>query len=57
MAKVTQKEKIIRATMMAQQIKSIASRIEYDMRDYDCSWTKHYIDDLCRAADEFLKLK
>lgn len=57
MAKVTQKEKIIRATMMAQQIKSIASRIEYDMRDYDCSWPKHHINDLRRTADEFLKLK
>lgn len=57
MAKVTQKEKIIRATMMAQHIKNIANSIEYDMRDYDCSWPKRHIDDLRRAADEFLKLK
>ena len=57
MAKVTQKEKIIRATMMAQQIKIIANSIEYDMRDYDCSWPKHHIEDLHRVADEFLKLK
>lgn len=57
MAKVTQKEKIMQATMMAQQIKIIADRIEYDMRDYDCSWPKPHINELRRVADEFLKLK
>lgn len=47
----------IKAIMLAQQVKSIASRIEFDMKQYDCRWPKTYIEDLRSAADEILKMK
>lgn len=54
---MTQKEKLMRATMMAQAVKSIASRLEFDARDYDCSFPLARARDLNNLADEFLKLK
>lgn len=54
---MTQKEKLMRATMMAERIKSIAKSIEYDARDFDCSWPLNHARDLTMLADNFLKLK
>lgn len=54
---MTQKEKLIKATMMAQAIKSVARSLEYDARDYDCSFPLSRARELNNLADEFLKLK
>ena len=54
---MTQREKLMRATMMAQAIKSVARRLEYDARNYDCSFPLAHARDLNNIADEFLKLK
>ena len=35
---MTQREKLMRATMMAQAIKSVARRFAFDARNYDCSF-------------------
>ncbi len=54
---MTQREKLMRATMMAQAVKSVARRLEFDARDYDCSFPLAHARDLNNIADEFLKLK
>ena len=54
---MTQREKLMRATMMAQAIKSVARRLEFDARDYDCSFPLAHARELNSLADEFLKLK
>lgn len=54
---MTQREKLMRATMMAQAIKSVARRLEFDARNYDCSFPLAHAKDLNNIADEFLKLK
>ena len=43
--------------MMAQAIKSVARSLEYDARDYDCSFPLARARDLNNIADDFLKLK
>lgn len=57
MAKVTQKEKIIRATMMAQRVKNLASRLKEDAESYDVKFPIGIARELESAADDFLKLK
>ena len=54
---MTQREKLMRATMMAQAIKSVARRLEFDARNYDCSFPLAHARDLNNIADEFLKLR
>ena len=54
---MTQREKLMGATMMAQVIKSVARRLEFDARNYDCSFPLAHARDLNNIADEFLKLK
>ena len=54
---MTQREKLMRATMMAQAIKSVARRLEFEARNYDCSFPLAHARDLNNIADEFLKLK
>lgn len=54
---MTQREKLMRATMMAQTIKSVARRLEFDARNYDCSFPLAHARELNNIADEFLKLK
>lgn len=54
---MTQKEKIIKAKMMAMQIKSIANSLRFDAKDYDIHFPLAYADRLISIADEFLKLK
>ena len=54
---MTQREKLMRATMMAQRLKGIAKAIEYDAKDYDVRWPLQYSESLNNIADEFLKLK
>ena len=44
-------------TMMAQAVKSVARKLEFDAMDYDCSFPLTHIRDLNDVADEFLKLK
>ena len=54
---MTQREKLMRATMTAQAIKSVARSLEYDARDFDCSFPLSRAKELNNIADEFLKLK
>ena len=54
---MTQREKLMKATMMAQAIKSVAKSLEFDARDYDCSFPLSRARELNNIADEFLKLK
>ena len=54
---MTQREKLMKATMMAQAIKSVARRLEFDARNYDCSFPLIHARNLNNIADEFLKLK
>ena len=53
---MTQREKLMKATMMAQAIKSVAKSLEYDAKDYDCSFLLAHARYLNNLADEFLKL-
>lgn len=41
---------------MAQAIKSVAKSLEYDAKDYDCSFPLAHARYLNNLADEFLKL-
>lgn len=54
---MTQKEKLGRAIQMAMQIKSVASSLRYDARDYDCKFPIAHANRLEQIADEYLKLK
>ena len=54
---MTQKEKLMRASMLAQQVRSIASSIAFECRSYDERWALPYAKQLQDAADEYLKLK
>ena len=53
----TQKEKLVKATQMALRIKSMASRLRYDAKDYDVRFPLSYADDMERMANECLKMK
>lgn len=53
----TQKEKLIKATMMAQRMKSMASRLRHDAIDYDVRFPLSYADNMERMANDFLKMK
>ena len=52
-----QKDKLMRATMFAQKVKSLANSLEVQARDYDVKWPLDTIQALREAADSFLKLK
>ena len=54
---MTQKEKLGRAIQMAMQIKSVASSLRYDARDYDCKFPIAHANRLEQIADEYIKLK
>ena len=54
---MTQKEKLGRARQMAMQIKSVASSLRYDAKDYDCKFPLEHAKRLEQIADEYLKLK
>lgn len=54
---MTQKEKLGRARIMAMQIKSVASSLRYDARDYDCRFPLAHAKRLEEIADKFLELK
>ena len=54
---MTQKEKLGRAKILALQIKSIASSLRYDAKDYDCQFPLEHAKRLEQMADEYLKLK
>lgn len=53
---VTQKDKIIEATILAQRVKYVADRIEFDAKDYDTHWPLEYSKELRDMATEFLEL-
>lgn len=57
MAKLTQKDTILEAKLIATRIKSIASRLEYDARDYGVDFPLEYARELKEMADNFLKGK
>ena len=57
MAKMTQKDKLIRATQMAMRVKGVASRLRYDSKDYDVRFPWEYARELEDMANEFLKMK
>lgn len=52
---MTQKEKIARAAGFAHWVKSTASSIANECRDYDERWALKYAKDLTDYADELLK--
>lgn len=52
---MTQKEKIIKANLMAMSIKSIANRLERDARDYDVQFPQAYARELIKLAEQFLE--
>ena len=54
---MTQKEKLVKATQMAMRIKSMASRLRYDAKDYDVRFPLSYADELENAAKEYLNTK
>ena len=54
---MTQKEKLIKATMMAQKVKRIASSLRYDAKDYDVRFPLAYANELECIANEYLKIK
>ena len=54
---MTQKEKLGKARQLAMVVKSVASSLRYDAKDYDCRFPIGHAERLERAADEFLKLK
>ena len=54
---MTQREKLMKAIMMAQAIKGVARSLEFDAKDYDCSFPLKHSRRLDEIADEFLKLK
>lgn len=54
---MTQKEKIGKAIQMAFLMKSVASSLRYDAKDYDCKFPLNHAKRLEEIADEFLKLK
>lgn len=53
----TQKEKLIKAALMANRIKSIAKRLRFDAKDYDVRFPIQYAEELERVAEEYLKMK
>ena len=55
---MTQREKLTKAILMAQAIKGVAKslELEYDAKDYDCSFPLAHARYLNNLADEFLKL-
>lgn len=52
---MTQKEKIARAIGFAHMVKSIASSIADECRDYDETWALGYAKQLTEYADDLLK--
>lgn len=50
----TQKEKIIKAQLMATRIISIAKRLRNEAKDYDVKFPIAYADNLEDIANEFL---
>ena len=54
---MTQKDKLIKATMMAQQIKNVANSLRNDAREFDCHFPISHANRLEQIANEFLKAK
>lgn len=52
---MTNKERLLKARLMASRIKGIADRLEYDARDYDVRFPLEYARDLRDMADDLLK--
>ena len=53
----TQKEKLVKATQMAMRIKSMASLLRHDAKDYDVRFPLEYADQLEKLANDILKSK
>lgn len=54
---MTQKEKLDMARQLAMLMKSVASSLRYDAKNYDCRFPIAHAERLEHAADEYLKLK
>ena len=54
---MTQKDKLGRAVQLAMLMKSVASSLRYDAKDYDCRFPLEHAKRLEEAADAYLKLK
>ena len=52
---MTQKDKIMKAVMLAQSVRSTAMQIAQECRSYDERWALPYAERLEREANEFLK--
>lgn len=53
----TQKEKLIKAALMANRIKSIARSLRTEAKIYDVKFPNAFADELENIANEYLKLK
>ena len=53
----TQKEKLVKATLMANRIKNIANRLRADAKMYDVKFPLRYTDELENVAKEYLNTK
>lgn len=53
----TQREKIIKAQLMAKRIKNMARQLRNEAKDYDVKFPIAYADELDNIANEYLKLK
>ena len=54
---MTQKERLARAAMMAVQIKSVASSLRNDARDFDCQFPISHANRLEQIANDYLREK
>ena len=52
---MTQKEKIAQAIIFASQVKGLATRLEYEAKEYDCKWTNRYVSELLIRSKELLE--
>ena len=54
---MTQKEKLMKASLMATRIKSVANSLRREAKEYDCKFPIAHAEVLEQIANDFLKLK
>ena len=57
MTMATQKEKIIKATLMAQRVKNIAKNLRHAADEYGVRFPHVYAEQMEDIANEYLKMK
>lgn len=54
---MTQKEKLMKAAIMAQRIKNVSNRLKFDANDYGVQFPLEYAKELEEMANDFLNFK